>query len=133
MAIYGSNQLSAVTEGVNMQGLVEMFAYDDISRGTEEQIKEFCESAEAKALLEKGVFKKPTLMRLGKADDLKRRQKLTAFELAKQANDPLWTKLVKNRKQEKMLIGKIMNKYGNKADKVAKVAQKNYIKAARKS
>ena len=108
MAIYGRDQLTAVTEGVDMQALVEMFAYDDISRGTEEQIKEFCESAEAKALLEKGVFKKPTLMRLGKADDLKRRQKLTSFELAKQAGDPLWTKLVKNRKQEKMLINKIM-------------------------
>lgn len=133
MAIFGSNQLSAVTEGVNMQALVEMFAYDDISRGTEAQIKEFCESAEAKALLEKGVFKKPTLMRLGKADDLKRRQKLTAFELAKQANDTLWKQLVKNRKKEKELISKIMKKYGNKADKVAKVAQKNYIAAARKS
>lgn len=129
--IFGSEILGTVCEGVNMENLVEKFLYDDISRGSEEQIKEFCESAEAKALLEKGVFKKPTLMRLGKADDLKRRQKLTAFELAKQANDPLWTKLVKNRKQEKMLIGKIMKKYGNKAEKVAKVAQKDYIKAAR--
>ena len=43
-------------------------------------------------------------MRLGQADDLKRRQKLTAYELAKQAKDPLWTKLVENRKKEKELI-----------------------------
>lgn len=133
--IFGSELLGsdAITEGVNMQALVEAFFYDDISRGSEKQIKEFCESAEAKALLEKGVFKKPTLMRLGQADDLKRRQKLTAFELAKQAKDPLWTQLVKNRQKEKELINKIMKKYGNKAEKVAKIAQKDYIKAARKA
>ena len=70
-------------------------------------------------------------MRLGQADDLKRRQKLTAYELAKQAKDPLWTKLVENRKKEKELIKKIMQKYGNKADKVAKIGQKEYIKQAR--
>lgn len=133
MAIYGASQLSSVTEGVNMQAIVELFAYDDVSRGSEQQIKEFCESAEAEALLEKGVFKKPTLVRLGKADDLKRRQKLTAFELAKQNNDPLWKKLVKNRKEEKRLIAAIMKKYGNKAEKVAKVAQKDYIKATKKA
>ncbi len=128
--IYGSAILGSVTEGLDMQALVERIAYDDISRGTTAQIKEFCESAQAQALLEKGVFKKPSLMRLGKQDDLKRRKKLTAFELARQAGDPLWTKLEKNRKQQKELINKIMAKYGNKAEKVSKVAQKEYIKKA---
>lgn len=130
-SIYGSAILGSVTEGVDMHSVVEKLAYDDISRGTAEQIQEFCKSPEAEALLEKGVFKKPTLMRLGQADDLKRRQKLTAYELAKQAKDPLWTKLVENRKKEKELIKKIMQKYGNKADKVAKIGQKEYIKQAR--
>ncbi|MCM1215910.1 MAG: hypothetical protein NC548_15495 [Lachnospiraceae bacterium] len=129
--IYGSSILGSVTEGVDMRSVVEKLAYDDISRGTDTQIQEFCKSPEAQALLEKGVFKKPTLMRLGQADDLKRRKKLTAYELAKQANDPLWTKLVKNREKEKELISKIMQKYGNKADKVAKIGQKEYIKQAR--
>lgn len=131
MSIYGSDIIGSVCEGVNMTGLVEKFLYDDISRGTEQQIKEFCNSPEAAALLEKGVFKKPTLMRLGKSDDLKRREKLTAFELAKQDKSPLWDQLVKNRKKEKELIGKIMKKYGPKASKVAKIAQKDYIKAAK--
>lgn len=130
--IYGTELAgSKITDGVNMNNLVEMFLFDDISRGTEDQIREFCVSDTAKALLEKGVFKKPTLVRLGQADDLKRRNKLTAFVLAKQAKDPLWTKLVENRKKEKELIGKIMQKYGNKATKVAKVAQKEYIKKAK--
>lgn len=130
--IYGSAILGSVTEGVDMQALVEKIAYDDISRGTTAQIKEFCESSQAQVLVEKGVFKKPSLMRLGKQDDLKRRKKLTAFELARQNNDPLWTKLEKNRKQQKELINKIMAKYGNKAEKVSKVAQKEYIKKATK-
>lgn len=130
--IYGTELAGKkITDGVNVNALVEMFFYDDISRGTEAQIKEFCESDTAKALLEKGVFKKPTLVRLGQADDLKRRNKLTAFTLAKQNKDSLWTQLVENRKKEKKLIGKIMQKYGNKAEKVAKVAQKEYIKKAR--
>lgn len=130
--IYGTELAGKkITDGVNVNALVEMFLYDDISRGTEAQIKEFCESDTAKALLEKGVFKKPTLVRLGQADDLKRRNKLTAFTLAKQNKDSLWTQLVENRKKEKKLIGKIMQKYGNKAEKVAKVAQKEYIKKAR--
>lgn len=130
--IYGTELAGKkITDGVNVNALVEMFFYDDISRGTETQIKEFCESDTAKALLEKGVFKKPTLVRLGQADDLKRRNKLTAFTLAKQNKDSLWTQLVENRKKEKKLIGKIMQKYGNKAEKVAKVAQKEYIKKAR--
>lgn len=131
MSIYGSDIVGSVCEGVDMNALVEKFLYDDISRGTEEQIKEFCTSSTATALLEKGVFKKPTLMRLGKADDLKRREKLTAFELAKQAKDPLWTQLVKNRKKEKELISKIMKKYGTKSARIAKIAQKDYIKAAK--
>jgi hypothetical protein len=133
MSIFGSDVIGSMTEGVDLSALVEKFLYDDISRGSEEQIKEFCESAEAQALMEKGVFKKPTLMRLGKADDLKRREKLTAFELAKQNKDPLWTKLVKNRKKEKEFIAKIMQKYGNKASKISKIAQKDYIKAQRKA
>jgi hypothetical protein len=131
MSIYGSDVIGSVTENVDMTALVEKFLYDDISRGSDEQIKEFCASPEAQALLEKGVFKKPTLMRLGKADDLKRREKLTAFELAKQNNDPLWKKLKDNRKKEKSLIAKIMAKYGNKANKISKIAQKDYIKAAK--
>lgn len=131
-SIYGTELAgNKITDGVNIGNVVEMFLYDDISRGSEQQIKEFCEGPIAKALLEKGVFKKPTLVRLGQADDLKRRNKLTAFELAKQAKDPLWTQLVNNRKKEKELIGKIMRKYGNKAAKVAKVAQKEYIKKAK--
>jgi predicted AAA+ superfamily ATPase len=88
--------------------------------------------AEAEALVEAQVLRKPTLMRLSKKDDEARRKKLAAFQLAKEAKDPLWDKLVKNRVMEKKLIAAIMKKYGMKAERVAKVSQKEYIKTAGK-
>jgi hypothetical protein len=52
--------------------------------------------------------------------------------MAKQAKDPNWAKLVKATKAKKMYKNKILTKYGKKAERVAKIAQKNYIKNARK-
>lgn len=129
--IFGASNLNEFNKA-QVAAVVENFIIDDISRGDSEDIKRFCESAEAQVLVEKQVLKKPTLMRLSKADDQKRRTKLTAFQLAKDANDPLWAKLQKNRKQEKQLIGQIMKKYGAKAQKLAAIAQKDYIKVASK-
>ena len=97
-----------------------------------EDIKAFCESEEAKILLEKQVLNKSMLVRLDKKADEARRTKLIAYQLAKAAGDPNWTKLVKYQKLRKECIQKIMDKYGTKAAKIAKVAQKNYIKTASK-
>ena len=130
--LYGANNMNVAVSESQMRNIVESFLYDDISRGDEAQIREFCASDEAKVLTERSVLKKGTLMRLSKSDDEKRRIKLVAYNLAKEAKDPLWTKLQKNRRQEKMLIGQIMKKYGHKAKKIAVIAQKEYIKTASK-
>jgi hypothetical protein len=53
---------------------------------------------------------------------------MAAFSIARSKKDPLWTKLVKNRVQERKLIGAIVKKYGGKAEKAAKVGQRNYLK-----
>ena len=127
--LYGTSNMES---GADIQLATESLLYDDIAHGTEEQIKEFCESEAANVLVERGVLKKGTLMRLSKADDEKRREKLMAYQLAKQGKDPLWRKLTKNRVQEKKLIAAIMKKYGPKARKLATVAQKEYIKVASK-
>ena len=127
--LYGTSNMEP---GVDMTVATESLLYDDIAHGTEEQIKEFCESDAAKVLVERGVLKKGTLMRLSRTDDEKRREKLMAYQLAKEAKDPLWKKLAKNRVQEKKLIAAIMKKYGAKARKLAKTAQKEYIKVASK-
>lgn len=129
--IFGTSDLKD-TYNVDMNALVEAFLYDDISRGSTEEIKEFCESEAAQVLVEKGVLKKPTLMRLGKEDDKRRRETLACYQLAKESGDPLWKKLAKNRVQEKKLIAAIKKKYMTKARKIATVGQKEYIKVAAK-
>lgn len=132
MAVYGSASLEVGVSESLIKECVSLFLTDDISRGSSEQIKEFCVSETAKVLTEKSVLKKGTLMRLSKTDDEKRRVKLVAYQLAKDAKDPLWEKLKQNRVKEKELIKQIMKKYGHRAQQIAKIAQKEYIKTASK-
>ncbi len=129
--LYGTTHIASIEEAANSNSLLELYLVDDILKGTSEEIKNFCESEEAQILIEKQVLNKPTLHRLSKEDDLKRRIKLTSYQLAKDSNDPNWNKLVKYQKLRKQYAQNILNKYGNKAERIAKIAQKNYIKTAR--
>ena len=79
------------------------------------------------------MISRRTLVRLSKKDDLARRVKMAAFQVAKEKKDPLWTKLVKNRVIERALIKKIVQKYSNMAVRVAKAGQRDYLKAAQGS
>lgn len=131
--LYGARQIANTLESMASSDMVyEMFLVDDLLHGNSDSIKEFCESAECKILVEKAVLKKPTMMRLSKADDEKRRIKLIAYQLAKEANDPEWAKLKKYTALRKESINKIMNKYGAKAQRMAKLAQKEYIARSKK-
>jgi len=132
MALYGHEVLNEdLTNEVNMDELVEMYFIDDISRMSTKQIKEFCESEQAAALQEKAVLTKPTMMRLSKQDDETRRIKLACYQLAKEAHDPNFDKMIKYRALWKKYRGIIFQKYSNKATRVARVAQKEYLKKAR--
>ena len=133
MALYGTEQINTTEAIGNSNELLEAFIVDDVIRGDSASIKAFCESETAKILMEKSVLKKPTMMRLSKADDEKRRVKLAAYTLAKEAKDPEFAKLQKYTALRKQSIEKIMKKYGTKAERVAKIGQKNYIKVASKS
>ena len=132
MSLYGTEQITSMESVANSDHILEMFIVDDVLHGTSDQIHEFVESEQAKVLQERNVLKRPTLVRLSKKDDEKRRIKLIAYQLAKDANDPEWTKLEKYQKLRKESINKIMRKYGSKAQRMAKIAQKNYIKTAKK-
>ena len=129
--LYGTTHISSIEEAANDNKLLELFLVNDILKGTSEEIKNFCESEEAQILVEKQVLNKPTLVRLSKEDDLKKRIKITSYQLAKYAKDPLWDKLVKYNGLKKQYANKILTKYGNKAERIAKEAQKNYIKTSR--
>jgi hypothetical protein len=132
MALYGHENLLTedFSNEVNMDELVEMYFIDDISRMSTKQIKEFVESEQAKALVEKAVLTKPTMMRLSKQDDETRRIKLACYQLAKEANDPNFAKMVKYRDLWKKYRALIFQKYANKATRIARISQKEYLKKA---
>lgn len=125
----GNIQETAVISEQGMQQLEETYLYEYILKNySETEIKQFCESKEAEALVEAGKMSKKTIVRLSKNDDLARRKKMAAYQLAKDNNDSLWNQLVKNRIKERELIEKIELKYNNKAEQLAKLGQKDYLK-----
>lgn len=125
--IVGSEMVDTV------KSVTEAAIYADLIQLPAEEIKEFCESAEAQALMEKAVLNKKTLVRLSKKDDLARRIKQAAYQLARDKKDPLWTKLVKTQMMKRKLVAAIMKKYQNPALRIARASQVEYIKAAKNS
>ena len=126
--VFGNIVGEPIVESELPYGFLEACIVDEVSHLSDEKIQEFCQSPEAEALVEAGVMRKKTLVRLSKKDDFSRRRTMAAFTIARDKKDPLWAKLVKNRVQERKLIGEIVKNYGGKADKVAKAGQKEYLK-----
>ena len=122
---------SELEDSVN--AVTESMIYADLVQLPQEEIKEFCESAEAQALVEKAVLNKKTLVRLSKKDDLARRVKQAAYQIAREKKDPLWVKLVKTQMMKRKLVAAIMKKYQNPALRLARASQVEYIKAAKNS
>ena len=140
MSLYGHKFLAENAaednelEGINLESYVQLIAYDDISRGSEEQIREFMESELANVLTERSVLSKRAVYKLNQRDiDKKRRIKMVAYQMAKENNDPAFKKMVFHRKKMKEYKAILMKKYGKKAEKIAAVSQREYIKAARKA
>lgn len=136
MGLYGGNvntdeniDFSINQESVNE--LTESFLYDTVSRMDDESRREFIQSEACSVLVEAGKFKKNTIVRLNKTDDLSRRTTMAAIQLAKENNDPLYEKLALNRVKERELLGKINSKYEHKASRLAKIAQTDFIKKLR--
>lgn len=111
-----------------MEALIEAFMYDDIARRPDGLREEAIESAEFQSLLETGKFKRKTLVRLNRNDDLERRIGMASIQMAKEKNDPLYEKLKKNRLKERELLNAIDKKYSHQALRVAKAAQVSFIK-----
>lgn len=130
--LYGTSHIASIEEAAKDSELLELYLIDDVLRGTSEQIAQFCESEEAAILVERGVLKKNALVRMNTLEsDFNRRVKLTCYQLAKLAKDPNFDKLVKFSRLKKEYATKLLTKYGPKAARIAKLAQKEYIKKAR--
>lgn len=108
--------------------VMEMFILDEVSSLPDEKIQEFCKpGGVGEALVEAGKFKKNTLVRLSKKDDLSRRETMVAMQMAKEKNDPLWRKFVKKTAERNELKAAIIKKYSTKAGRVAKKAQADFL------
>ena len=120
-------QDEAVTESA-IDSINEALLIEECMSFDNDQLTAFLESDLCKQLVTEGKLRKNSIVILGKDGDLSKRKKLICLSLAKQAKDSDWTALKKNRIKERHLIGKIVKKYGAKADKLAKVSQKDWIK-----
>ena len=108
--------------------VMEMFILDEVSSLPDEKIQEFCKpGGVGEALVEAGKFKRNTLVRLSKKDDLSRRETMVAMQMAKEKNDPLWRKFVKKTSERNELKAAIIKKYSTKAGRVAKQAQAEFL------
>lgn len=129
MGIYTTQGNNTITETLQNPGeLLESYIYDELCYLSDEKKQEFINSEEAKVMEEAGLISRRTLVRLSKQDDLSRRLRMAAFQLAKEKDDALWKKLVANRVKERELISAISAKYGSKATQVAKIGQRDYLK-----
>lgn len=127
MGIYSASNDKMDQELKNPNALLESMIFDELCHLSDDKKTEFINSNEATVMIEAGLINRKTLVRLSKSDDLSRRTKMAAFQLAKENDDMLWTQLVKNRMKERELISKIVNKYGSKAERSAKIGQKDFL------
>lgn len=138
MAIYGSmfsneddnKVLSYEYSNVyNPKMLEEMFLVEELENTlTQDEIKEFIESAECKAMLESGDISTGSVMYLSKIDDLTRRTNVAALQMSRSAGDSLYAEFEKIMKKKDDILAKIYRKYAVQAKKDAKTAQREFIK-----
>jgi hypothetical protein len=129
MGLYTNAQAIAdsqeITMNLNMDELQEAFFYDDHYSDSDADKRELLEQADV--LMEAKKISRKTIVRLNKNDDLTRRTGMAALQLAKDNNDTLWKKLVKNRIQERKLLAAIKKKYASKAQVAARKGQRMYV------
>lgn len=129
MGLYTNPAAQAAANDVemnfNMQEFCEACFYDDHYSDSDAEKMELLENADV--LMEANKISRKTIIKLNKNDDLTRRTGMAALQLAKDNNDALWKKLVKNRIMERKLLAAIKKKYANKASIAAKKGQKMYV------
>lgn len=133
MGMFSTGVITESIENVfsDPNAIISQMIEMEVSQLPQEKIEEFCApGGVGETLVAEGKLSKKTIVRLSKKDDLSKRKKMAALNLAKQNGDPLWDKLAMNRVKERELIAKIMAKYGNKAQKVAVQSQKDFLKGA---
>ena len=123
---FNENSNVILNETANVQ---DVLIADELSRVlSEQELMEFLESSECESLVEAGVLRRRTVVRLSKKDDLLRRSRLASLQIAKNKKDPMVKLLSKAIKQKHTIMDKIYNKYKSIAEREARKAQKEYYK-----
>lgn len=117
-----------IDEEFDMDAYNETCLFMELASLPYEDRKAIAESEEAAILEAKGMIGRKTLIRLNKNDDVTRRTSAAAYQMAKDANDPLWKKLMFHMEKKNEYKEKILKKYNAKAIRVAKKSQKDYLK-----
>lgn len=115
-------------EEFDMDAYNETCLFMEMMQMPYEDRKAIAESEEAAVLEAKGMIGRKTIVRLKKDDDITRRTSAAAYQMAKDAHDPLWQKLVFHMGKKNEFKQKILKKYSAKANRVAKKSQKDYLK-----
>lgn len=112
------------------QEIFEDCFMEDVQSLPEDVRKEYLESEEAVMLEAKRLINGKTRIRMSKSDDLARRTNLGSLAIAREKGDPEYKKFIFFRVKMKLAKKKIIAKYGSKAQKAAKLSQKQYLKKA---
>lgn len=122
------NTVSIAESFADPNAILEMIIVDEVSQLPKEKIDEFCAAGGVgEQLVQEGKLRRNTLVKLNKEDDLTRRTKMMALQLAKENNDREWVLLKKNRIKERELIAKIMKKRGREGAKLAREGQREWL------
>ena len=129
MGLYTNPEAQAAANEIDMNFNLDEFCealfYDEHYSDSDEEKNALFEQMDV--LTEAKKISRKTIVRLNKNDDLTRRTGMAALQLAKDNNDTLWKKLVKNRIMERKLLAAIRKKYANKAQLAARKGQRAYV------
>lgn len=134
MALFDSGNFEVTIENTikNKEEFEQLMIACELADMDKEELKEFCaEGGLGEHLVTEAKLKNRTILRLSKKDDLARRKKMAAYQLAKENNDKSWKLFVKYRKLALEQEKKMFQKYNTKAEKVAKEGQKSWMKGGK--
>lgn len=125
MAYFNEDTSAGVSD---MRALLETFIIDEANHMSEDERKDYLESAPIQAMVEAKTLQKSTIVRLSRADDMKRRIALAAMQKAKEQNSADWKRLKKAHLMKKQAIANIVKRYGNNVRRDVVKAQKAILK-----
>lgn len=127
--VFGSADVKLESVLKNPNQFKEAVLYEALSHLSNNKLKEFVSSTEAKTMVNENIITQDMLDRLANETQCNMLKTATCH-MAKEENDPMWDELVQLRIQERRLINALIEKYGDKAKSVADNANKEFVEAS---